>query len=275
VTSNPTVIHQLFHYTSIKGVEGIVKSKSIWATMLHFMNDSREWLYALDLVRADLSRRLTQRSDPYWFAFIAELTTALERIERLNICVCSFSAAANQLSQWRAYCPVEGGYEMGFNFPLLESHLARHQFSLQPCVYEPSVQRSLINAVIEPIINAIGPLADEASVQELTDATLDNLSQELALVAPILKHPDFKEEKEWRGFALVFSNDARMKYHIRGSIAIPHCVLGMETASVPFPVTSIMVGPNAHQSLAARGLEALVAPSRMNITVSTTPLRSF
>jgi hypothetical protein len=164
---------------------------------------------------------------------------------------------------------------MGFNFSLLESHLTRHQFSLQPCVYEVSVQRSLINAIIEPIISAVGPLTNEASVEKLTDETLENLSTELALAAPILKHPDFKEEREWRGFALVFSNDLRMKYHLRGSIAIPHCVLDMETASVAFPVTSIMVGPNAHQSLAMRGLQALVAPARINITVSTTPLRSL
>jgi hypothetical protein len=73
----------------------------------------------------------------------------------------------------------------------------------------------------------------------------------------MLKHPDFREEREWRVFALVTSNDSRMHYHVKGSVAIPHCVLDLETPSVKFPITQIRVGPNTHQDLAVRGMTAL------------------
>jgi hypothetical protein len=59
--SSPSLPSYLYHYTSIQGVEGIIKSKAVWATVMHFLNDSKEWLYALDLVRRNLNGRLGQR----------------------------------------------------------------------------------------------------------------------------------------------------------------------------------------------------------------------
>jgi hypothetical protein len=104
----------LLHYTSIRGVEGILTKKAVWASLLHFMNGSREWIYALDLVKQALHKRIMIRRDTHWVAFIAELDEALNRIHGLNICVFSLSAMPNQLSQWRAYCPPEGGCNLSF-----------------------------------------------------------------------------------------------------------------------------------------------------------------
>jgi hypothetical protein len=70
----------LFHYTSIQGVEGILKTKSVWASILHFMNDSQEWLYSLDLVKRELEKRATLRDETHWLAFIAEISQALNGI---------------------------------------------------------------------------------------------------------------------------------------------------------------------------------------------------
>src|SRR2546428_14133818 len=106
----------LFHYTSIQGLIGILKSRSVWASGLLFMNDSREWLYTVDLLQQEIAKRFLARNDRNWTAFLADLSKIAERIEKLNICVFSMSAAANQLSQWRAYCPSEGGYELCFDF---------------------------------------------------------------------------------------------------------------------------------------------------------------
>ena len=263
----------LYHYTSIYGVEGILTSKCIWASLLHFMNDSREWLYGLDLVRQYLQGQAKAREDRNWLAFIAGLSESLRRIQGLNICVFSLSAESNQLSQWRAYCPPEGGYEVIFDRKTLEEHLVRHGFELKPCIYDVDVQLQIVSTIIAPIITRVGELKDDRAMNDAIEEALSKLASQLSVVAPVLKHPDFKEEKEWRAFALVASNDARMHYHIKGSLVIPHCSLDLETHSSRFPVTQITVGPNAHQLLAMRGIEAL--KSKVTIGRSETPLRSF
>jgi hypothetical protein len=263
----------LFHYTSIRGVEGIVLSRSVWASYLHYMNDSREWVYALDIVRGVLHSFVPQRKDGGWLAFIAELSQALDRIRHLNVCVFSLSAAANQLSQWRAYCPPDGGYAIAFSTKQLVEHLTRHGFALKQCIYDSTQQRQIINAIVEPIVRSVGPLDSEAQIESSREETLRRLAEELSLVAPVIKHPDFGEEREWRLFALVASTDPRMGYQVRGSIIVPRCVIDLETKTCGFPVLQISVGPNPNQELAMRGLHAL--KGKFAVTRSDTPLRNL
>jgi hypothetical protein len=99
---------RLYHYTSIYGVKGILTSKSIWASLLHFMNDSREWLYALDLVHQHLQSLVAAREDRNWLAFISGLSESLGRIQGMNICVFSFSAESNQLGPMESVLPPRG-----------------------------------------------------------------------------------------------------------------------------------------------------------------------
>src|ERR1017187_3396179 len=41
----------LYHYTNAIGLQGIVKSKSLWASDLHFLNDRSELIYGHNLIR--------------------------------------------------------------------------------------------------------------------------------------------------------------------------------------------------------------------------------
>ena len=268
---------QLYHYTSIRGVEGILTRKAVWASLLHFMNDSREWLYALDLVKAALRKRITFREDSHWLAFIAELTESFGRIEGLNICVFSLTEMPNQLSQWRAYCPPEGGYNLSFQPSLLQQHLDRHHFKLKQCVYDGNEQEREIDQVVDRVLAAVGALNNESEIESAREMALAQFARELTVVAPILKHPDFREEQEWRAFSLVTSDDPRMGYHIKGSVAIAHCVLDLQTSVLSFPISQITVGPNANQDLALRGISALGYSTGMRISASrsTTPLRNL
>jgi hypothetical protein len=111
----------LYHYTSIYGVDGILKNKLVWASVLHFLNDSHEWKYALEITRQQLYRRNNERPGNRWPLLLSQLANALERVENLHICVFSLSGMPNQLSQWRGYCPPDGGYALRFNSEQLKS----------------------------------------------------------------------------------------------------------------------------------------------------------
>jgi len=95
------------------------------------------------------------------------------------------------------------------------------------------------------------------------------------MIAPTLKHPDFREESEWRAFKVVFPNNSEMGYHLKGAVAVPHYKLRLDAAPRDFPIDEITVGPGTHQDLAYRGLAAIVNKARVRIKVSQTPLRSL
>jgi hypothetical protein len=261
----------LYHYTSIQGVEGILNTKSVWATQLHFMNDSTEWLYALDLVRENLEDTIALPVTTAWLEFVAEARESLKRIEGIEICVCSFSEVSNQLSQWRAY----GGYEVTFDVAELEVILRRYEFQLKPCIYDPEEQRRIIDGIVRPIIADRDSITDEQSLMGAANDLQFRLARELAVVAPVLKHPDFKEEKEWRAFGIVHPDDPHMSYHIRGAVIVPHCNLELKAGASPTPLREIKVGPHPHQSLAVQGLKILTRHSQIGVTASSTPFRTF
>jgi len=162
---------------------------------------------------------------------------------------------------------------MAFSTKQLVEHLTRHGFALKRCIYDSARQRQIITAIVEPIVSGVGALDSEAQIERSREETLGHLAEQLSIVAPIIKHPDFGEESEWRLFALVASTDQRMGYHVRGSVIVPHCVIDLETKTCDFPVMQISVGPNPNQELAIRGLHAL--RGKFAITRSDTPLRNL
>lgn len=42
----------LFHFTTPKGLIGIAKSKTIWATDIRFLNDKKEFQHSLDITHS-------------------------------------------------------------------------------------------------------------------------------------------------------------------------------------------------------------------------------
>ena len=141
----------LYHYTSVQGVEGILKSKVVWASVLHFLNDSTEWKHAFELAQMQIVRRLGERrDDDQWDYLMQELVGFLEH-HIWDVCVFSLSAMPNQLSQWRAYCPAEGGYAIRFRTVHLLGQLRAQGFALFRCEYDPKVQIKQVDAALSSV----------------------------------------------------------------------------------------------------------------------------
>ena len=88
----------LYHYTSVRGVEGILKTKSVWASVLHFLNDSKEWKHGFELAQTRIVRRLGERKgDAQWDYLLEDLIAWLEH-HTWDVCVFSLSAMPNQMS---------------------------------------------------------------------------------------------------------------------------------------------------------------------------------
>jgi hypothetical protein len=92
----------LYHYTSADGLCGIVESRAVWASIIHFLNDAEEFQYAISIEQELLKERGSAEASEV-------LSTFLDWITSANVCAFSLTAEGDLLSQWRAYCPASGG----------------------------------------------------------------------------------------------------------------------------------------------------------------------
>ncbi len=108
-----------------------------------------------------------------------------------GVYVCSFSKNANQLSQWRGYCPSGSGFSIGFDFnSSLEGIVESEGFNLVECIYDKNEQSDIVESFLESTLDNFRK-NDDYSPKGL--AIRDFLT-----LAPRLKHPKFEEEQEWR-----------------------------------------------------------------------------
>jgi len=244
-----------------------------------FLNDSREWKHAFELAQLQIVRRIQKiKNDPALDDLLGDLVAWLQH-HSWNVCVFSLSAMSNQLSQWRAYCPSEGGYSLRFESVKFLRQLRAQGFELFRCEYDPDVQDKKIDEAISPILDRLSDLNDlttyRAETVELIISAKSELLNQIALLAPILKHPDFREEAEWRAVKVVSFGDPGMGYHIKGAVTVPHFNLRLDATLGDFPIDQIVVGPGPHQALASRGLASLVDRAHVRIDISETPLRNL
>src|SRR5437764_13601949 len=126
---------QLYHYTSIEGLRGILTTRELWASAAQYLNDAKEFKLAIDIARGQLmgaSRRIGGSRSRLLLYYHEQL----ERLEHDAVCVFSLSEEGDLLSQWRGYCPPGGGYSVGLPGPTLKQHLRQHRCSLVPCGYD-------------------------------------------------------------------------------------------------------------------------------------------
>lgn len=130
----------LYHYTSLAGLTGILKSGRIRATISSLMNDRMETVHgkkAMDAVLSeDIERSLT-RDD------------VREHSDDDPLFVACFSEAENDLGMWRNYGP-RAGYAIGFKVDALQrvrrmpgrgtGGVTLHKVSYKPDVYEENLR---------------------------------------------------------------------------------------------------------------------------------------
>lgn len=94
---------ELYHYTSIAGLKGIVEENGFWASDNRFMNDAEESWNGIRLAREVLQHKAKRSRDPAFVEIlrgVAELIAAPREHGHLVTC---FSTARDDLGQWRSY----------------------------------------------------------------------------------------------------------------------------------------------------------------------------
>jgi hypothetical protein len=288
----------LYHYTSLDGLIGIINGNSVWASHCKYLNDSTEYIHALNFP-ISLSNDIYMEDD-YLSPFGFSMRKALDEMKHNDVYVSSFSEKSDLLSQWRGYCPPGRGVCIGFNRDVLENFCLANNLNLNKCIYSETEQlqemKKLINqckadfpmpTISRNDYDTFGSkdrVDHELKYKEFVmhgdgkkqaDAALSNLCHSITNLAPLFKDDGFHEESEWR----VTSENPSSKVNFRAGIShlIPYITLSILDYSKS-AIGEIIIGPNASSDNCANSVSMLLEANGfkgVNVMPSRIPFKSW
>lgn len=307
MTSNDTetLPETLWHYTDAAGLLGIlgnvdepptpnVKGSGtfkpiLWASAAQFLNDRRELIHGLELVKNHIETvnipRISSapagtytRQDDRVGYLRGVCQTINEIVDQkydtyLHCCTISFSEDPDVLSQWRAYGGGVGGFAIGFRasaFPRGAGSVANagglglHKVSYTNNTLPKALKGAVTLFVDQHMANPRPPQPKQGS--------LFRAVQSLAFFAASVKHNGFEEEREWRFIEPGFFNEPEFRATPAG--LVPYRKIELDASAV----TGVFVGPGPNQyenSIAARSLLYRFGyyDAAKNVHCSETPFR--
>lgn len=257
----------IYHYTSQAGLLGIVKSKCMWATNVHYQNDAKEFQHALEVSKGVIENLRNGDPPAEEERLLRAMKQTLNSISSINIFVCSFSEHKDMLSQWRGYCPRGNGFSIGLDYAQLKPLVEAQGFRFVPCVYAPHEQHQLITELINDVQAEFrGDLANLIDIkQALRNRSLEFMNRMIVL-APIIKHYTFSEEREWRAVSFpTASNHPQVAYREGVSMLIPYFILNLAVGGASPPIREVVVGPTPHMTLSTTSVADFITANNISI----------
>jgi hypothetical protein len=163
----------------------------MWASNLRFLNDSRELEYGLDMIR----RVLKGNDNPTVKDVLDPGLVDPNEDAAYSVYGLSFSAAVDDLSQWRAY-GSGGGYAIGFPCEWGSSKTLQRFAHENGCIlgkvrYEQEEHRKLAQLLVGEMRTSHRPfdrMSESTAVGRETGP----------IIASLIKDPSFVKEEEWR-----------------------------------------------------------------------------
>jgi len=215
------------------------------------MNDSKEFVHAIELADRSIRTRKAAQSNERFSALCDALIEHLERISGMAFYVACFSEVEDSLSQWRGYCPSGFGYSIGFDGDKLREIATPQGFSLQQCIYSRRDQDQAATQWVDKTLASLTnscPSTEEPRLfcEKAVGVFLDDLIK----FAPYMKDNAFLDEREWRLVALISDNDPRVQLRPGKSMLVPYAPIDLKLSLDSALLWNILIGPTPHIELA-------------------------
>jgi hypothetical protein len=275
----------LYHYTTAQGLLGILRSNTLWASNLNYMNDLSELKYAGNLMDSELTKAMEADPDLARHLTDASFYEIMDWYVAYALCFCE---EGDQLSQWRAYAGKGTGYALGFDATRLQPKKSDYWRTLSKVVYESNEQVIAIKPSVEKYI-------EDLTVHLGNSSNLDEKQeqQKLADIAMRFFHVNFPnffyfkdsaflEEKEWRLVETRTSFDSVKDVSFRemqGAV-VPYIKMTFPSSEdekrALLPIVEIIQGPLVDPALGEKSLRMLLDKygyDKVKIRRSRVPIR--
>lgn len=194
----------LYHYTNSQGLIGILGYKSMWASNVCFLNDSKELVHGRETVLKVLDETISAHPNEPVRGFLSDFRERVcsGQLEMDVYAVC-FCEEGDVLSQWRAYGAMGDGYSIGLCADSLK-RLSQHpdfHCKLRKVIYDAAKQLRLVADTVWGICDLLEEACSKlagAELDKLLCKAKDNLDWQLKEYLYCFKYPAFSEEREWR-----------------------------------------------------------------------------
>ena len=256
----------LYHYTTLNGLWGIVRSRTLWASDIRYMNDSAELKHSADLIRIEVQERIARgqgKAD-----LLGQFTDWIShRITNGHMLFgASFRSHGNLLSQWRGYSSHGKGVSLGFAAESILQCAQQQQLQIGKCIYEPARQRRLIRQVIDAVEahveRHISGCTSRQRLSAIYQGVFENIEIDLLRIAAILKHPSFREEKEWRIVSPVYTDysNAPVLFREANAMLVPYMEFNLQPeAGRPLQLEHLYLGPTSNSNISLNSLKMFLA----------------
>jgi len=260
----------VYHYTSIDGFVGIVTSRSLWMTDYSYLNDSMEIKHGVSVVRNVAEAMLAKSENVDISSLLKSWISNLEVIDQ-RICISSFSADGDSLSQWRAYGVIAIGFEI--------SNILLHvkDVLVQPVEYGEEAQTALTTLYLNHLCQAY--LYDNSNklLERIPDVY--HKTSQLVELLSFFKDSSFRDERELRA---VFVEDSSVieslglkkpKNHFR--VSNGHIIPYVSSSEIyplagyerPLEIAEVVLGPSSDEMLERGVRELLLAHDMKDVPI--------
>jgi hypothetical protein len=209
--------------------------------------------------------------------------------DHFYIFVVSFSENGDLLSQWRSYCPENSGFNISFDLTAIQDIANKQGFFISKCLYDPEEQKAAIKHLfkqwgllyIENMDN-FSALAKKNKIDKLTDAVMEvssELIDAIVHLCPLLKHPSFVEEQEWRLVSHPITVEhPQVKFREGNTMLVPYFDLHLTEDTEPISIKSITIGPTSFSGMSHESLKAFLKSEKIKydkVEISKIPYRSL
>ena len=269
----------LWHYTNSRGIEGIVRNRTIRLSHPGFMNDPSELLYARKKSRHFLSELAC---DGY-----PDLDADFRRkyVETMNptVFVASFCKDWDNLDLWREYGDDGGGFALGFRMKKLRDILAKSDKEdmgipkLVYCyrvLYDRNEQKKLTSKIWEFWRSKFEETWTDRE-SSTANLMIHGFFEMLDLFSPFFKHPCYESEKESRLVLHYTSVDSeKTQYLPRRGYFKPYIDLEIKTEeNEESPLAAVVAGPATDPFLSERSLRMfLISHGQINVQICRSAL---
>lgn len=265
----------LYHYTTTAGAVGILKTKTLWATHLRYLNDSEEFIHGLRLAKDVLQSRSSQETSRAKKIILITAQSVMDMFEDSHIFTTSFSELDDRLSQWRGYSG-SSGVSFGFAADHLKTIAENNAYwTLKKCIYQDEEKEAILNGVVDSVVGA--DLQCEFDDLEVIQPLAHELVLSLYPIAASFKNTAFFEEYEWRMVSVATkAAHGRTSFRTTPTMIIPYQEVPLElkksgTDKVDIGLVDLKIGPTSNASLLERALSLAADQYKIN---APTPARS-